>query len=115
MTRVAKMVVNAYYGKDAQYSYFAGCANGGREALMEAQRFPEDYDGILAGAPANYFTPLLPKALADAQATTLDPATYIPPSKLPAIARALNRACAPRNGVISGTRTDPQHSLLPPT
>ena len=55
---------------------------------MEAQRFPEDYDGILAGAPANYWTHLLTKAVADAQATTLEPASYIPSAKLPAIAQS---------------------------
>src|SRR5579864_2022493 len=46
MTRVAKAVAQAFYGKTAQRSYFAGCSDGGREALMEAQRYPEDYDGI---------------------------------------------------------------------
>jgi len=54
MTRVAKEVVKAFYGKETQHSYFTGCSNGGRQALMEAQRFPEDYDGIIAGAPANF-------------------------------------------------------------
>src|SRR5260370_1412774 len=92
MTRVAKAVVKAFYGNDPQHSYFGGCSNGGRQALMEAQRFPEDYDGILAGAPANFFTHLLTKALADAQATTLVPSSYIPSSKLPAIARAVKPA-----------------------
>ena len=56
MTRVAKEAVRAFYGKTPQRSYFAGCSDGGREALMEAQRYPEDYDGILAGAPANNWT-----------------------------------------------------------
>jgi len=107
MTRVAKLVVKAYYGKDAQDSYFAGCSNGGRQALMEAQRFPEDYDGILAGAPANYFTHLLTKALADAQATTLDADSYIPSSKLPAIAKAVNAACDAQDGVADGIVNDP--------
>ncbi len=59
MTRVAKAVAQAFYSKAPQHSYFAGCSDGGREALMEAQRYPEDYDGILAGAPANYWTRLL--------------------------------------------------------
>jgi len=51
MTLKAKAIVEAFYGHNAQHSYFASCSDGGREALMEAQRFPEDYDGILAGAP----------------------------------------------------------------
>jgi len=66
MTQIAKAVINAFYGSQAQHSYFGACSNGGRQALMEAQRFPADYDGILAGAPANFWTHLLTKALADA-------------------------------------------------
>jgi hypothetical protein len=114
MTRVAKEVVKAFYGKDPQHSYFAGCSNGGRQALMEAQRFPEDYDGILAGAPANFWTHLLTKALADAQATTLDPASYIPSNKLPAIASAVNAACDAQDGVADGIVNDPRKCHFDP-
>jgi feruloyl esterase len=114
MTRVAKVVIKAYYGKDVQHSYFAGCSNGGRQALMEAQRYPEDYDGILAGAPANFWTHLLTKALADAQATTLDPASYIPSSKLPAIASAVNAACDAQDGVTDGIVNDPRKCRFDP-
>ena len=93
MTRVAKEAVRAYYGKTPQRSYFAGCSDGGREALMEAQRYPEDYDGILAGAPANNWTPLLATAAYDTQALTVDPASFIPPAKIPTISAAVNAAC----------------------
>jgi feruloyl esterase len=81
---------------------------------MEAQRFPEDYDGILGGAPANYFTHLLSKALADAQATTRDPASYIPSSKLPAIARAVNAACDAQDGVTDGILNEPRQCHFDP-
>jgi feruloyl esterase len=114
MTRVAKAAIKAAYGKDPQYSYFAGCSNGGRQALMEAQRFPDDYDGILAGAPANFWTHLLTKGLADAQATTLDPASYIPSSKLPAIAHAVNAACDAQDGVSDGILNDPRKCRFDP-
>ncbi len=114
MTRTAKAAIKAYYGKDPQHSYFGSCSNGGRQALMEAQRFPEDYDGILAGAAANFFTHLLTKALADAQATTLDPASYIPSSKLAAIARAVNAACDAQDGVIDGILNDPRQCHFDP-
>jgi tannase/feruloyl esterase len=108
MTQIAKTVINSFYGSQPQHSYFGSCSNGGRQALMEAQRFPVDYDGILAGAPANFWTHLLTKALADAQATTLDPAGYIPASKLPALARAVNAACDAQDGVTDGVLNDPR-------
>jgi hypothetical protein len=114
MTRVAKAVIQAFYGHWPQHSYFGGCSNGGRQALMEAQRFPEDYDGILAGAPANYWTHLLTKALADAQATTLDPASYIPSSKLSAIAGAVNAACDAQDGVADGILNEPNKCKFDP-
>jgi feruloyl esterase len=49
----AKAVIRAFYGKDPAYSYFVGCSDGGREALMVAQRFPEEFNGVISGAPAN--------------------------------------------------------------
>ncbi len=114
MTQTAKAAVNAFYGKSQQHSYFGNCSNGGRQALMEAQRFPADYDGILSGAPANFWTHLLTKALADAQATTVDPANYIPASKLPAIARTVNAACDAQDGVIDGVLNDPRQCKFNP-
>src|SRR5262249_51082142 len=92
MTRVAKTVIAVYYSKPPQHSYFAGCSGGGREALMEAQRYPEDYDGILAGASANYFTALLATFAYDAQVLTMDSASFIPPAKIPTIAAAVKTA-----------------------
>lgn len=56
--QVAKAIVAAFYGQDPQYSYYFGCSNGGRQALQEAQRWPEDFDGIIAGAPAAIQAPL---------------------------------------------------------
>src|SRR5712691_1362326 len=93
MTEKSKAIVRAFYGRAAERSYFHGCSNGGRQALMEAQRFPEDYDGIVAGAPANFWTHLLAKAAFDMQAMTADPAAYLPVSKLPAIEAAVLAAC----------------------
>lgn len=58
MTRAGKAIVAAHYGRPASYSYFAGCSTGGHQGLMEAQRYPEDYDGVLAGAPGHNRTRL---------------------------------------------------------
>ena len=114
MTRVAKEVLKAYYGKAAQHSYFAGCSDGGREALMEAQRYPEDFDGILAGAPANYWTALLTLAAFDTKALTSDQASYIPQAKIPAIAAAVNAACDQKDGVQDGVLNDPRQCRFDP-
>ena len=114
MTRVAKETVHAFYGKAPQRSYFAGCSDGGREALMEAQRYPADYDGILAGAPANYWTALLSTAAWDTQALTLDPASFIPPAKIPTIAAAVLAACDALDGVRDGILNDPRQCHFDP-
>ena len=59
MTVKAKTVVAAFYGEPARQSYVASCSNEGRQALMEAQRYPDDYDGIIAGAPAASWTRIM--------------------------------------------------------
>lgn len=114
MTRVAKAAVRAFYGHDPQHSYFSGCSDGGREALMEAQRYPEDYDGILGGAPANYWTRLLSTAVWNTQALTADPASYIPSAKVPAIAAAVAAACDAQDGVRDGILNDPRQCRFDP-
>jgi feruloyl esterase len=114
MTRVAKEAVRAFYGKTAQHAYFAGCSDGGREALMEAQRYPADYDGILAGAPANYWTALVSTGVYDTQALTLDAASYIPPTKIAAISAAVNAACDGLDGVSDGILNDPRQCKFDP-
>jgi Tannase and feruloyl esterase len=114
MTRVAKAVIQAFYSKAAKHSYFAGCSDGGREALMEAQRYPEDYDGILAGAPANYWTRLLSLAAVDTQTLTMNPASFIPQPKIPTIAAAVNAACDKLDGVQDGILNDPRQCHFDP-
>lgn len=114
MTRVAKTVIAAYYSKPPQRSYFSGCSDGGREALMEAQRYPEDYDGILAGAPANYWTALLATAAYDIQVLTMDSASFIPPAKIHTIAAAVNAACDEVDGVHDGILNDPRQCHFDP-
>ncbi len=108
MTAVGKATASAFYGEVPRHTYFSSCSNGGRQALMEAQRYPDDYDGIIAGAPANYWTHLVAAAVWDAQATTLNPASYIPSSKVPAIASAVLAACDAEDGVTDGVLNDPR-------
>jgi hypothetical protein len=103
----AKDVIKAYYGKPAQNAYFDSCSDGGREALMEAERFPEDYNGILAGAPANQWTRMLSSGVSLLQSTTGDPHAYISSLKLPAIQRASLAACDKSDGVEDGFISDP--------
>jgi len=114
MTVKAKALTEAFYGDHPQRSYFAACSDGGREALMEAQRFPQDYEGILAGAPANFWTHLLVEAIWVTEATTLDPASYIPAGKINAVAAAVVAACNAQNGVPDGILNDPRQCNFDP-
>ena len=114
MTRVAKLVIPQFYGSAPKRSYFAGCSDGGREALMEAQRYPDDYDGILAGAPANYWTGLLSLAVVDTQAVTATPASFIPPAKITTLGKAVVAACDKLDGVADGLLNDPRQCRFDP-
>jgi len=107
MTVQGKAITAAYYGSAPKRSYFSSCSNGGRQALMEAQRYPADYDGIIAGAPANYWTNLLISAISNMKATAGDAASYIPQSKLPAIQAAALHACDGGDGVSDGVIENP--------
>lgn len=108
MTVQAKAVLAAYYGAPASHSYFASCSDGGREALMEAQRFPADYDGIVAGAPAYNWTSLLTSAAIGMQALLDDNASYIPATDVPFIHRAIVASCDKLDGVEDGIIADPR-------
>ena len=110
----AKQIIQAYYGKPQSKAYFDACSDGGREALMEAQRFPEDYDGILAGAPANYWSHLIGAAVAATQSLTLDPRSYISDVELPAIQKASLAACDALDGVKDGIVADPTRCHFDP-
>ncbi len=110
-----KAIVGAFYGSAVQHAYFNSCSNGGRQALMEAQSYPEDYDGIVAGAPANYWTHLLTSALWDTEALLGAPGSYIPAAKLPAIETAVLAACDALDGVKDGVVDDPSQCHFDPS
>jgi hypothetical protein len=104
MTVNAKAVVKAYYGDGPKHSYFASCSNGGRQALMLAQRYPADYDGIIAGAPANDWTGLMLNFIWNQQAV-LKPGAFIPPDHVPALSAEVNRQCNAQDGVIGAPQS----------
>ena len=114
MTVHAKALATTHYGKAPLKSYFSSCSNGGRQALMEAQRYPADYDGIIAGAPANAWTSLLSTAAKNMQATGREPAAYIPAAKLPAIQAAALAACDQLDGVKDGVLENPTQCRFNP-
>ncbi len=115
MTENAKTILSAFYGDSPARSYFSSCSNGGRQALMEAQRYPDDYDGIIAGAPANYWTHLLANAAWDVLALLGEKDSYIPAKKLPAIQAAALAACDANDGVKDGVIEDPSHCHFNPS
>ncbi|HEX9489064.1 MAG TPA: tannase/feruloyl esterase family alpha/beta hydrolase [Stellaceae bacterium] len=99
-TDKAKAVIAAFTGQGPHRSYFSGCSDGGREALMEAQRFPDDFDGIIVGSPANAWTHLFAGFIWNEQALLDDPASYVPPSLLPVVTKAALAKCAGQDGGI---------------
>ncbi len=114
MTRVARLIVEQFYGSAPRRAYFAGCSDGGREALMEAQRYPADYDGILAGAPVNNLTALLSMWAAYTDALVVPPGAFIPLSKIPTIEHAVSAACDEIDGVRDGILNDPRQCKFDP-
>ena len=111
----AKIIIRAFYGEPAKHSYFSSCSNGGRQALMEAQRYPADYDGIIAGAPAANFTRILTGFTWNLLATTLDPSSYITVGKFAAIEAAAVAACDARDGVKDGVIDEPNKCVFDPS
>ena len=115
MTVTAKAVVWTFYGDAPKLSYWNGCSTGGKQGLKEAQRFPDDYDGIVAGAPANYWTHLMASGVWIGQATLKDHASYIPPAKYAVIHRAALDACDASDGVKDGLIEDPARCRFDPS
>src|SRR5438552_12843834 len=99
MTVKSKSLIQAHYGRAPRLSYFNGCSTGGRQGLMEAQRFPDDFDAILAGAPANYQTHLHAWDLGVAIPALKDPAGTVPAAKLTMLNTAALDACDARDGI----------------
>jgi feruloyl esterase len=107
----SKAIVSAFYGAGPRRSYFHGCSNGGHQALMEAQRYPDDYDGIIAGAPWNQWTHQDVEFIW--RAINLPNVTA---SKLPMITAAAVAQCGAENGglVSDGYLNDPRNCHFRP-
>jgi feruloyl esterase len=114
MTVQAKALIKAFYGKAQEKAYFTSCSDGGREALMEAERFPADYDGILAGAPAYNWTGLMSGAAENTKWMTAAAENFLPAEKVPALAAAVNVACDAKDGVKDGVINDPRTCRFDP-
>ena len=105
-TIAAKKVIHSYYGGAPKRAYFNGCSTGGRQALTEAQRFPDDFDGIVAGAPASYGSKQVFGQVWIYQATAT-PESALPKEKLAVLHQAVLNACDTRDGVKDGVLENP--------
>jgi feruloyl esterase len=107
LTVAAKAITASYYGNAPKRSYWTGCSAGGRTALMEAQRFPDDFDGIVAGSPGLNWTGRAIHSVWIAQATHKNESSYIPPDKYELIHNAVLQKCDARDGLKDGVLEDP--------
>jgi feruloyl esterase len=114
MTVKSKAILSDYYARTPRLSHWNGCSTGGRQGLMEAQKYPEDFDAIVAGAPANYQTHLHAWDLNVAVPSLLDPAAAVPPAKLAMLNRAVLAACDARDGVEDGLLNNPRGCQFDP-
>lgn len=106
----SKKLITAFYGRKAEYAYFSGCSDGGREALIEAQRYPDDFDGIIAGAPALNFQ--VQKTLYHGWMARsnrgADGKPILFASRLPLLHKAVLAQCDVLDGQIDGLVSDPR-------
>jgi feruloyl esterase len=113
VTVAAKQAIAAFYGRGPSHSYFNSCSNGGRQGLIEAQRYPEDFDGLIIGAPWNFQSHSNAGFVWNGQAMSA-PGAAIPREKLPAINAAVLAACDRIDGVADGVLTDPRSCAFTP-
>ena len=108
VTAVAsKAIAAAFYAKPIQYAYFNGCSNGGRQALMEVQRYPDDFDGIIGGHPATG-TPMQAGRAIVYQHMLASPDNLLTTEKIELLDRATLAACDKSDGLVDGLITDPR-------
>ena len=117
ITLAGKAIVTSLHGRTVRRAYYYGCSTGGHQGYAEIQRYPEDFDGVIAGAPGNnrirltagFLWQFLANHLANDNASTI-----IPAAKLPAITRAVVAACDAKDGVTDGVIDDPRSCAFDP-
>ena len=109
---LAKQMIKVYYGSGPKYSYWVGCSTGGRQGLQEAQRYPEDFDGLVVGAPGLYNTGNSMRRIWIGQTQADDGA--IPAEKLPLITKAVYEKCDALDGLKDGLIDDPRRCPFDP-
>jgi feruloyl esterase len=114
MTLLAKAVVSARYGSPAKHAYWNSCSTGGREGLMEAENYPDDYDGLAVGDAANPMTRNQASTLYSTLAVNKDPAGFLSPAKWLAYRKAVVDKCDAADGVQDGLVSDPMSCRFDP-
>jgi len=114
MTLKAKTLIQQFYGSPARLSYWVGCSTGGRQGLTEAQRYPDDFDGIVAGAPANYFVHLHAWSLWTYQAVNKTPESFLANEHLQVLKNAALAACDAQDGLKDGLIDNPKGCKFDP-
>ena len=110
-----KAITEAFYGTPPDYAYYVGCSKGGQQGMMEAQRYPEDFDGLVVGDPAHAWTSFYAGAhLWYALATLDDPDSYVPPDKVAILGDAVTAACDTLDGIEDGVIDDPRRCEFDP-
>ncbi len=110
----AKAILSAYYGDAPKHSYWNGCSTGGKQGLTEAQRYPRDYDGIIAGAPANFWTHLMFSGIWIGEATHENSVSYLSKEKYSVLHKAVIEACDSLDGVKDGVLENPKKCHFDP-
>lgn len=103
----SKAIIQAFYKRGPQLSYYQGCSTGGRQGLMEAQRYPEDFDAIIAGAPVHNMIHLNIQSVARQVELLREPSRIIPPGKMTLFTNAVVAACDQKDGVKDNIISDP--------
>lgn len=113
VTATAKQLVRAYYNAEISHAYFDGCSTGGRMAMMEAERYPEDFDGVISGDPAmDYRSNITRLSLQKWLLST--PEAWIPPALLQVVDQAVMRSCDAVDGTKDGLIQDPRRCEFHP-